>query len=129
MKIDVSFRGIRRLINRRIFIILLILGQIVLTALILYRATWLRGVLIVFSVVTALHLLIRRDKSAFKLSLIFLILLFPVFGGAFYWIFHTQTYSIGYRKRLAGVEKNSHDALELSEDRTNDAAHALPSVQ
>lgn len=129
MKTDVSFRGIRRLINRRIFIILLILGQIVLTALILYRATWLRSVLIVFSVVTALHLLIRRDKSAFKLSLIFLILLFPVFGGAFYWIFHTQTYSIGYRKRLARVERNSYGALKSSEDRTEDAAHALPSVQ
>lgn len=121
--------GIRKLFNRRLFIVLLILAQIVFTAVMLfrsYRLKWLETLLTLFSVVTALHLLMRRDKSAFKLSLIFLILLFPVFGGAFYWIFHSQTTSVGFRMKLAKIEENSKNAFQADEQAFEAAMRELP---
>ena len=68
---------IRKLFNRRLFIVLLIIAQICWTAAMLFRSyqlAWLQSLLTLFSVVTALHLMLRNDKSAFKLSLVVLIL-------------------------------------------------------
>ena len=84
-------RSLRALLNRRFFIALLIIAQLVLITATLFRYShlkWLQSLLTLFSIITALHLLTRRDKSAYKLSLVFLILLLPIFGGVFYWIFH-----------------------------------------
>ena len=120
---------IRKLFNRRLFIVLLIIAQIVWTTVMLFRSyqlAWLETLLTLFSIVTALHLLLRNDKSAFKLSLIFLILLFPVFGGAFYWIFHSQTASVGFRMRLSKIEKNSRHAFAASNEIFEEAVRELP---
>ena len=129
MKKEANLKGLRNLINRRMFIILLIIAQIVGTALFLFRLKWMQEILTVFSIVTALHLLTRPDKSAFKLSLIFIILLFPIFGGAFYWIFHAQTLSIGFRMRLSQVEKKSQSAFPASHIELREAGQALPTVK
>ncbi len=121
--------GIRKLFNRRLFISLLVLAQLTFFTVMLFRSSqlkWLSSLLELFSVVTALHLLMRPEKSAFKLSLIFLILLFPIFGGAFYWIFHSQTASIGFRARLAKIEKSSQEAFGQNEKAFSDAASAIP---
>ena len=117
---------IKRLFNRRMIIVLLILSQILLTGILLWRMVWLKVLLSTFSIVTALHLLMRPDKSAFKLSMVFLILLFPVFGGAFYWIFHSQTSQIGFRTRLSRVERESKDAFRPAHPTLNEAIKALP---
>ena len=105
-----SARRFRTLLNRRFFIALLIILQLIFVTGMLFhysRLKWPQTVLTLFSVATALHLLIRRDKTAYKLSLVFLILLFPVFGGVFYWIFHFQTTSVGFRRRLDRVAQSS----------------------
>ena len=112
-------RSLRALLNRRFFIALLIIAQLVLITATLFRYShlkWLQSLLTLFSIITALHLLTRRDKSAYKLSLVFLILLLPIFGGVFYWIFHFQTTSVGFRKRLEQVEQNSRTAYQLPND-------------
>lgn len=114
-------RRLRALLNRRFFIALLIIAQIVLITATLFRYShlkWLQSLLTVFSVVTALHLLTRRDKSAYKLSLVFLILLLPIFGGVFYWIFHFQTTSVGFRRLLAKIEKSSQTNYQLPNGRS-----------
>ena len=120
-------RGIRKLFNRRMLIFFLILLQIVFTVVLLYRAIILRAILRAFSIVTALHLMTRNDKSAFKLSLVFLILLFPLFGGVFYWIFHSQTATVGFRMRLARIERNSQEAFCRPDGVLSDALCTLPS--
>lgn len=79
------------------------------------RLYWLTVLLTVLSVFTALHLLTRSDKSAFKLSLVFLILLLPVFGGAFYWIFHFQTGAHGSRDSVPPWRKRQADEHSLLE--------------
>lgn len=125
-------RRIRNLLNRRFFIALLILAQLTIIVLMLIRSLrlkWLGDLLTLFSVITALHLLMRNDKSAFKLSLVFLILLFPVFGGAFYWIFHFQTTPVGYRRKLSRIEQESARAFAVKANAYDEAHRALPSCR
>jgi len=120
------------LFNRRVFILLLILLQIGLTVMLLMRWSqlkWLADGFKLFSLITALHLLLRNDKAAFKLSLIFLILLFPLVGGVFYWIFHSQTNSGGLRKRLSNVEKKTNVFFEYPETAYREAVEAISSAQ
>ncbi len=120
---------LRQFFSRRFLIVLLILAQIGFILVMLYRLIWLKALLSAFSVITALHLLLRPDKSAFKLSLVFLILLFPVFGGTLYWIFHSQTSSIGYRMRLAKAEKRSLPSFTTSEEAFNKAMEEMPEAR
>lgn len=122
-------QGLRKLFNRRVFIALLIVAQLILAFIMLYRMIWLKALLSLFSVLTALHLLLRTDKSAFKLSLVFLILLFPVFGGAFYWIFHSQTASVGFRRRLSRLEKETAHHFCGSDKVFETACQALPEAR
>ncbi len=112
-------RGLRRLLNRRSFIALLILAQLALIVLTLFRLTpGIQYLMTVFSVITALHLMTRPDKAGYKISLVFLILLLPVFGGAFYWIFHFQTTSVGFRRGLRKSEERALPAMHTPDTRT-----------
>lgn len=120
------------LFNRRVFILLLIFLQIGLTVMLLLRWSqmkWIADAFNLFSLVTALHLLLRNDKSAFKLSLIFLILLFPLVGGVFYWIFHSQTNSGGLRKRLFAIEKKTNAFFSYPETAYREAVVSIPSAE
>ncbi len=104
------FRILRRFLGRRMFIVLLILAQFAMIIALFMRwhtVVWVMRLLELLSVITALHLLTRPDKSAFKVSLVFLILFFPLFGGALYWIFHFQTASVGFRKEMKKIEENT----------------------
>lgn len=108
---------------------MLILFQIVFLIVLLsrsYQLYWVQVLLTALSVITALHLMMRPDKSAFKLSLVFLILLFPLFGGAFYWIFHFQTASVGFRKRLDRLHQRQKENFHPSTDALERAALAFP---
>lgn len=124
--------GLQKLFNRRLIILVLILAQLGTTVALLarsYQLKWLEELLMLFSVVTAMHLLIQPNKSAFKLSLIFLILLFPVFGGVLYWILHSQTSSLGFRMRLAKIERESYHAFDANEDSFQEAVQRVPSAR
>ena len=98
---------LRIFLGRRMLIAFMILAQLVLIlALIMFgsQLRWLTYVLSALSVATALHLITRPDKYAFKILWTFLILLFPLFGGVMYWTFHFQTASTGFRKILQKIE-------------------------
>ncbi len=98
---------LRLFFGRRMLIAMMILAQLVLLLALLLRGSqlhWLGFLLTALSVVTALHLITRPDKYAFKILWTFLILLFPLFGGVMYWIFHFQTNSTGFRKILQKIE-------------------------
>ncbi len=118
--------------GRRLLVILMILFQLVFLVVMLlrsYRLYWLAGLLTAISVATALHLLTRHDKAPFKLSLVFLILLFPVFGGAFYWVFHFQTGSSGYRRRMDKLLRAFKEGYDPSEETLQTARLELPKDQ
>ena len=102
---------LRLFFGRRMFITLMILAQLVLLLVLLLRSSqlqWLNAVLSALSIATALHLITRPEKYAFKILWTFLILLFPLFGGVMYWTFHFQTASTGFRKILQNIEDAQH---------------------
>ena len=95
---------------RLLTILLLILQFAVFVALIAFgsRLRWLKIALSVFSFGTALHQLTRPNKHAFKFPWIFLVLLFPVFGGVTYWMLHFQTVSTKLKRSLCRSAKQWH---------------------
>jgi len=87
-------KWLRVVFRRRVFIITLILVQLAFI-LVLIAGTnltfrYVDLVLQGFSLVVCFYILNKKEKSAYKLTWIFLILLFPIFGGLVYAFFHTQ---------------------------------------
>lgn len=76
----------------------------------------LQMVLSGISIVAALHVMARKDKGAYKLSMVFLILLFPIFGGVFYWLFNVQMATRGLQKKLNEIEQKGKPAFLLLDD-------------
>ena len=97
----------RELLKKRLFFCLLILIQMgSLGYFILSRSVAsavLNAALRLTSVVVALHIISRRDKEAYKLTWVFFILIFPVFGGLTYLFFRCQTRSKKYLRRTAEI--------------------------
>ena len=97
----------RELLKKRLFFCLLILIQMgSLGYFILSRSVAsavLNAALRLTSVVVALHIISRRDKEAYKLTWVFFILIFPVFGGLTYLFFRCQTRSKKYLRRAAEI--------------------------
>ncbi|MBQ9131869.1 MAG: cardiolipin synthase, partial [Clostridia bacterium] len=132
MSLKKNSHGFTNLLNRRIFIVLLILGQLAFFAVTVLQYSylrWLNLLLNLISLATALHLLTRPDQKPFKLSLIFLILLFPLFGGIFYWILHFQTTTVGYRKRLDRIEHTSRKCAQQGAQNADTVCAKFPQGQ
>lgn len=122
-------RGLRKRFLRRLLIAMMLLLQILLIVLMLtgvLRSPVLSALLHAFTVVTALHLLTRCEGAPFQLSLIFLLLLFPLFGGIFYWLLHAHTDTVGYRRRLAAADAKGRDALRVTESDYATASAVMP---
>lgn len=123
---------IQKALTRRTLIVLLLLIQIGLLAVMFTGAIQRRVISVFFnllSIVTALHMLTRNEKSAFKISIIFLLLLFPLFGGVIYWILHYQTKRIGFRRRLSGIEERWSESFTPPFSDYERACLALPRQQ
>lgn len=121
---------LQKLMIRRMIVALLILAQIVLviTTIVHYQTLqWLRSAMTAISILIAFHVMTQRDvKSAFKLTLVFVILLFPLFGGALYCILQYQTVNIGFRKKIERIEQDTAEAYHKSEELLNEAICELP---
>lgn len=71
--------------------------------------------LCVISFSVSVYIISRREKNAYKLMWVFLILLAPLFGGLFYLIFTFQSSTKGLKKRIETAENkaarlvNNHD--------------------
>jgi cardiolipin synthase len=85
----------RVVFRRRVFVILILLIQI---AFILYLianssrySQFVGWALNVVSVVVCVHIINKNEISAYKLTWVFLIMLFPIFGGLLYIIFYFQS--------------------------------------
>ncbi len=121
---------LRKLLISRMIVALLILVQFAFVFLTIYyyqQLRWVRYTVTALSVLICFHLLTRRDqKSAFKLSLIFLILLFPLFGGVLYCILQYQTENTGFRRKLARFEQAVKGEYGRDEQALSSASAALP---
>ena len=111
------------------FIVLLLLAQIALIVFTVGYYSQMRPVaevLRLLAILTALHLLLHEQPAGFKLTMVFLILLFPLFGGVFYWIFHFQTTTVGFRRRLHKISLETAKDFRLTGTFTEAALTDLP---
>lgn len=107
----------RQLFRQRILVISLLIAQAAFLIHLLVSggriSQTLNVVLTILSFLTALHIVSKRDKAAYKTAWIFLILLFPLFGGLLYLMFHFQgpTRSLARKVRTVEAENAVQFAL------------------
>ena len=111
---------VRVVFRRRLLIISILLVQLIFFVFVVigtgryyYYANYiLNG----FSVIVCIYILNKNKKSAYKLTWIFLILLFPIFGGVVYVFFHTQSSPKKLRRKMAEQEQRTHPLFYYAGD-------------
>ena len=83
-------------------------------------------ILTVISIVVSIHVLDKNTKPAYKLIWIFLILLFPIFGGFMYMFFYLQANPRKFRRSMEQIISNSRKAFHLCPDRLKDLIDRHP---
>ncbi|MDR2601291.1 MAG: cardiolipin synthase [Spirochaetaceae bacterium] len=93
------------------FVILLLALQLSFIAALIAASSifliYIDGVLTLLSVIVSVHILNKNNKPAYKITWIFLILTFPLFGGLFYMIFYLQSDPKKYRISIKKILKKS----------------------
>ena len=80
----------------------------------------------VLSLIAVLHIVSKKDKGAYKLIWVFLILVLPLFGGLLYILVHIQMLANRYDKRFTRGEEKARKYLSLMDDGYAVAAEHLP---
>lgn len=109
----------RSLIRRRFAVALMLILQL---ALIIYTlisrsltSTLLGFALGLLSLSVCLYIIAKKDKGAFKLTWVFLIMLFPLFGGLFYLLFRTQAPNKKSKIRYEEIIQRTRQLMTLPE--------------
>ena len=120
----------RKLLRRRFFIILLLLLQLTVIVYSIVSgslaSTVISRVLSFISFLVCVYIVSRKDKGAYKLTWVFMILLFPVFGGLFYLLFCFQTTTRRFTKKTAITEQKAKALLSLDNDAYEESVKRLP---
>lgn len=115
----------RALLRRRFFVAVLLVIQLLLIAYTLVSrsvaSTIISSFLGFLSLGACLYIISKKDKGAFKLTWVFLIMMFPLFGGLFYVITRLQTNAAKYSKNIERSAKKAELALDLAESCFEDA--------
>ena len=120
----------RVLFRRRVLVIFLIVVQ--MATIIYYIANQsmqsqvLSWILTGMSIIISIHITTKKDKGAYKLSWVLLILIFPIFGGVFYILFNFQTGTKQFSKRLTKIQKESRNKFLISENIIEEACEQAP---
>lgn len=119
----------RSLLRRRLFIIFLIIIQVVFLVYTMIStsrtSSFLAVAMIIMSVLATLYILSKKDKGGYKLTWVIMILVFPLFGGLFYVIFHLQTTQKSMIKGIETIENKSRSILYLPKDSYKEALGEL----
>lgn len=97
----------KKLFRKRLIVALMILLQLAFVFFaIVYGSKYYSIIstgLGLISLIVSLYILSNKSKSAFKLTWIFLILLFPLFGGLLYILFKVQSSTVKFEKRRMAI--------------------------
>ena len=123
-------KWLRELIRRRLFVILLLLVQLVV---IIYTAIsgsiasqLVSEVLTVLSILVCLYIVSRSSTGAYKLIWIFMILMFPVFGGLLYLLFSFQGATKKFSRKAAKTEAKAKGLLAFPGTSEEELLETLP---
>lgn len=122
----------RALFRQRMLIAMLLIIQFLFMVHLLLSSSAasaiLSGVLKFISVVVALYIFSRRDKGAYKLTWVFIILLFPLFGGLFYLMFSFQSTFRASSKKVDSITKRTNHFFSLPGTDADIAKNDLPNA-
>ena len=123
-------KWLRQLIYRRFFVILLLIIQL---SVIIYTAVsgsiaskLVSQVLTILSILVCLYIVSRSGTGAYKLIWIFVILLFPVFGGLLYLLFSFQGDTKKFSRQSAKTEAKAKGLLAFPGTSEDTLLEALP---
>jgi len=116
--------------RRRVLVILSLLAQIFFfiflvagTGLYVKFSYWFLSVL---SIIVSIYIINKQEKAGFKLTWIFIFLLFPLFGGILYIMLNIWSNPRKIRKSLFGNIAKSHEAFYLTGNRLNELTDIYP---
>jgi cardiolipin synthase len=111
---------VRVVFRRRVFVISMLLVQIGFLVVLIAGSSisfqYFSWALNVLSIVVCVHILNKTEKSAYKLTWIFLILMIPIFGGALYIIFLFQSNPRKLRRYSERVDRRIEPHFYLPGD-------------
>ena len=123
-------KWLRQLLRRRFFVILLLLAQL---GVIIYTAVsgsiasqLVNQGLTVLSILVCLYIASRNSTGAYKLIWIFVILLFPLFGGLLYLLFSFQGATRIFSRQTAKTEAKAKGLLAFPGTSEEALLDALP---
>ena len=123
-------KWVRSLFRRRVTIIILLLVQISLFLYFLMSSSKTSSVIsVVLSAVSffvVLYIISKKDKGAYKLIWMLLILTFPLFGGVLYLIFNFQTSSRVLYKKITEIEQETKELFCLPGVANEEAEKSIP---
>jgi cardiolipin synthase len=120
----------RVVFRRRVFVIFTLLFQIFFLIFLIIGSgmffQYINWFLNILSVIVSIHVLNKKEKAAYKLTWIFLIMLFPIFGGIMYILFYSQSNPRKLRRLTERTIHQSRPFFSLSGDRLPALAAAYP---
>ena len=127
----------RFVFRQPLFVALLLLVQIVFIFFLISRTEktfrYVNYALEAFSVIVCIYILNKKEKAAFKLTWIFLILLFPIFGGPVYVFFHIQSSPRKLKRQTTAMAFFLNPFFSIAENALTELASSseeyLPQVQ
>ena len=127
-----SQKWLRQLLRRRFFVILLLLLQL---CVIIYTAVSgsiasqvVSEALTLLSVAVCLYIVARGGTGAYKLIWIFMILMFPVFGGLLYLLFSFQSATKRFSRQASQTEAKAKGLLSFPGTAREEFLQCLPDL-
>lgn len=120
----------RQIFRRRVLIILMLLIQVAFLAYLILGGSLISQrfsrLLTVISFFVSLYIVSKKEKGAFKLTWVFLILLFPLLGGLMYLLFNFQTSTKRFSNRIAQIDNRTQNFFHLTPNSYEDAKIHIP---
>ncbi|MDR1239244.1 MAG: cardiolipin synthase [Treponema sp.] len=116
--------------RRGLFITVILFAQIAfLIALIIGSSRsfrYISWILNVLSIIVSVHILNKKEKAAYKLTWIFLIMTFPIFGGILYIIFYFQSNPRKLKRLIRRAQDQCGPFFSLAGNSLPSLAASLP---
>jgi cardiolipin synthase len=120
----------RVVFRRRVFVIFTLLIQIVFLMFLVTGAgihfRYAHWVFRILSIIVCVHVLNKHAKAAYKITWVFLNMLFPIFGGVLYIFFNSQANPRKFRHLITKSIQDSHNKFYMCGNRLPDLLKAYP---
>ena len=125
-----SQKWFRQIFRRRVLIIIMLLIQVGFLAYFIISGSMFSQrfskLLTLLSLFVALYVISKKEKGAFKLTWVFLILLFPLFGGLMYLLFNFQTSTKRFSNRIELIKERTKHYFFLPGNNYDEAKSCIP---